>query len=236
MPAGKLPGMSYEDMRELIRRSRKPATNMFSIELLTAIFWEESLFNNIKQEGGSAWGFGQVEPAEYYKVECPRPGARSPGDPRTNKPCELGYEVSGIPPRQKMGTTTVLLGELTPEQSVQISSGLLRHLLEATRSKQNALYAYAGVGYRGTDVPAHLDSAAKRIKIVNDWLACATHLQGTPNVDEDWPTFIKRGLMKARPFNLDDREFTDKLFPGYSTGQWTPGVAGWLVDYMKTIP
>jgi hypothetical protein len=37
-------------------------------ELIMAICWEETFFNNVKQDGGTAIGFGQMEPRELKKV------------------------------------------------------------------------------------------------------------------------------------------------------------------------
>jgi hypothetical protein len=37
-------------------------------ELMMAICWEESFFNNIRQDGGTAIGFGQMEPSELKKI------------------------------------------------------------------------------------------------------------------------------------------------------------------------
>jgi hypothetical protein len=261
MPTGKLPGMSYEDMFELIRTSQKEPTKVFSIELLIAIFWEESLFNNAEQEQGTAWGFGQTEPAEFYKLELPQ---------KAPDLADSSYGVLNIPPRvyekktiqQKkadgtVGDVTVTKVKLapgrslTPEQSVQISSGLLYHMFKYTKSKQSALNAYAGVGYKGTDVPTKLATSSDREKIVQGWLDCEAYLQGIPEggwakyvkegmyqkskgPPDDWPTFIKKGLAKARPFHLNDKAFDDRLFPkDPATGQWRPRIAGFLVDYMK---
>ena len=63
----KLPGKSYDEMKALIIRNHG-LPYAFSYELLIAIFWEESFFNNLKQDGGTAWGFGQVEPSGVLQV------------------------------------------------------------------------------------------------------------------------------------------------------------------------
>lgn len=250
--AGKLPGMSYEDMYELIYASKPAAAKMFSVELLIAIFWEESLFNNIEQEGGTAWGFGQCEPAEYYKLERPR----TANDGRTNSPAEHGYLVEGLPARAKIGKRTRLMGSLTPEQAVQVSAGLLCHYYYTKKpTVLGALYAYAGVGYGGDDVPKRLATPGTREAIVQGWLDAEAHLQrrwippkpdkkskkpptlDLPDFDSDYPTFVKKGLRKARPFDLKDKAFDDRLFPKDPvTGQWRPmRTPGWLTDYMKNV-
>jgi hypothetical protein len=276
MATGKKPGMSYEDMYALIRDCQRPATSMFSVELLIAIFWEESLFNNVPQDGGTAWGFGQTEPAEFYKVESPGPGPQNRDDPRTTKPRHDGYEVMNIPRREytrqtvkvikKDGTTeqaTVwkarLLESLKPEQSVQITFGLLRHYYDANYQNQRAaLYAYGGVGYQGTDVAARLAKPGSREAIIQGWLDCEAHLLAGPNAlpkdyvtkgmyqpasRDDWPAWVKKGLYKARAFPNDPTKdtgsfkvFDDALFPkDPATGQWKPRkvLAPFLADYMN---
>ena len=169
----KLPGMPYEDMYDLIYQTRPQVASMFSIELFIAIFWEESLFNNVLQDKGTAWGFGQVEPAELYKVERPRPSGKGGYTMAEEK----GYVVEGLPPRQKVGKQTFLMGKLTPEQSVKITAGLLCHNFFLKGSKINALYIYAGVGYSGEDVPERLAAAGSREALVAGWLECEAHLQ-----------------------------------------------------------
>ena len=42
---------------------------IFADELYLGLFWEESIFNNLKQIGGTAIGFGQMEPAEFWQVK-----------------------------------------------------------------------------------------------------------------------------------------------------------------------
>lgn len=194
------PGMSYEDMFELVYSAKPVAAGMFSNELLIGIFWEESLFNNIEQQGGTAWGFGQVEPAEMYR--CENDEAKSGG-----------YYVPGLPPRMKVGKATRLAGKLTPEQSVQVAAGVLVSTYYARNcSVEGALKGYAGVNYSGTDVPEALATAAAREAIIAGWRECEKHLQG-PQMEKDFPTFVKTGLRKARKFDMNDRNIDDVLFP-----------------------
>ncbi|MHA7777828.1 hypothetical protein [Roseibium sp. M-1] len=108
-----LPGKSYDEMKALIIKNHG-IPYVFSWELLIAICWEESLFNNREQQGGSAWGFGQVEPSEFYKFE-------------TEEAKQRGYYVANLPRRIKSGNSTKLLGQLTDDQSVQVVSAALRH-------------------------------------------------------------------------------------------------------------
>jgi hypothetical protein len=63
--------LSYDAMRNLIldNLARLPDIGVFTPELLTAIFWEETGFQNIRQAGGGpAVGFGQVEAATIKAV------------------------------------------------------------------------------------------------------------------------------------------------------------------------
>jgi hypothetical protein len=225
------PGKSYEDVWDLIYRNL-PANSPFSLELIMAICWEESLFNNIEQIGGTAWGFGQVEPAEYYKFRTP----------------DAAYPVQGLPPvrnfevevKNKKGETVTikkarLAGTLTDQQSVQVVIAALMHGYRALGSAQASMRAYAGVGYSGSDVPSRLSDAGKRLAIIDGWLACEAHLQRkfdppppkfnkkgernyidfskSPNYSSDFPTFIKDGLAKAKAFDTKSVAIDDILFP-----------------------
>jgi hypothetical protein len=63
--------LSYDAMRNLIldNISWLREVTVFTPELLTAIFWEETGFQNIPQTGGGpAVGFGQVERATIKGV------------------------------------------------------------------------------------------------------------------------------------------------------------------------
>jgi hypothetical protein len=97
--------------------------DVFTPELILGICWEETFFNNVKQTVGTAVGFGQTEPSNFWILES--------ADARAN-----GYFVSGLPRRQTLkkgkDEITILLGSLSDEQSVQVVSGFLCHLyLEA---------------------------------------------------------------------------------------------------------
>jgi hypothetical protein len=246
MPTGSQPGMAYEDIYELIYSARPPAAQVFSIELMVAICWEESLFNNIEQQGGTAWGFGQVEPAEMYR--CENDDAR-----------KYGYYVPGLPPRivvsrdeNNRPTKTKLGGNLTPEQSVKVIAGALcSFYYTVSSSVVGALKAYAGVAFTG-DQPERLAAAGARLAIVQGWLDCETWLKREwkppqkkngvlqlPDYPSDYPTFIKTGLNKARKFELKNKGFDDILFPKNSVSQagervWRPQrVPGWLADALK---
>ena len=189
-------------MLNLIQTAKPAAASMFSAELLIAIFWEESMFNNIPQEGGTAWGFGQCEPAEYWTL-----------NPKLNPAAvKFGYAVPGLP----HVVNKRLQGQLTPEQSVKVAAGALCHVYyNVKQSQKTALYAYAGVGYQGTDVADRLKKRGARQAIVADWQACEAYLQGTQPAGSDYPAFIKSGLRLAKPFKVDDPDFHRRLFPEF---------------------
>jgi hypothetical protein len=250
------PGKSYEEMWELIY-ANLPANSPFSLELVMAIAWEESLFNNQEQVGGTAWGFGQVEPAEYYKLQ----GAGA-AYPVTGLPPVRTYEVEvknseGKLIKIKKGR---LSGVLTDQQSIQVEISCLMHGYRALGSKHAALRAYAGVGYAGSDVPSRLSDAGKRIAIIEGWLACEMHLQRKyvppplpkgakpskygdpsklPTFSDHFPTFVKEGLAKAKPFKINDPVIDDVLFPKNYTAEdgsriwWPNGTANYAYHMIK---
>ena len=146
------------------------------------------------------------------------------------------------------------MGQLTEGQAVQVSAGLLCHYYyNKSANVLRALYAYAGVGYGGTDVPQHLVKPGSREAVVHGWLECEAYLQRrwTPpprdrrqkkpeyfhDYEDDYPSFVKQALHKARPFELKNKEFDDRLFPKDPvTGQWRPQrTPGWMTDYFKTL-
>jgi hypothetical protein len=256
MPTEKKPGLAYEDMYDLIETAKPSSASMIGNEILIAIFWEESFFNNIEQIGGTAWGFGQVEPAEMYWLE-------------TDEAKQYGYYVAGLPRRMVLARDekgraikTRLCGQLKPEQSVQVAAAVLCHYYHAVNpSVRAALYAYAGVGYKGKDVPAHLATGSARARIVHDWLECEAYLKkewkpdmftppdkkkpppkpGLPHSYEaEYPKFIKAALQKARRFDVENKDFDDILFPkNYltETGQkiWRPQrTPKWLTELAKS--
>ena len=70
--ATNLPGKSYEYMVGLLNQNAGVlGPTPLSIETMLSIFWEETFFNNILQTGaGHAVGFGQTEPAEFYRFDA----------------------------------------------------------------------------------------------------------------------------------------------------------------------
>lgn len=65
----RLPGFSFQDMSVLTYEWNWALYHVFTDELLMAIFWEETQFNNIPQVKGSAVGLGQIEPSELPKLK-----------------------------------------------------------------------------------------------------------------------------------------------------------------------
>ena len=191
----KLPGKSYDEMKALIA-SNHGIGYVFSWELLIAICWEESFFNNQEQEGaGTAWGFGQVEPSEYYKIE-------------TEQAKKHGYYVATLPKRAKVGDKTILLGSLTDNQSVQVVSAALRHnYVSRKQEKQDALNVYGGVYWKGKSDK----TPEERKKTIQRWLDCEKHLQFFHQGHD--PNEIIKGLHMAKNFKDSEAVFRPILFP-----------------------
>ena len=109
--------LPFQTMWNLIVTNHQFLT--FSTELLTAIFWEETMFQNIPQLGGPAVGFGQVEPGTIHQVNQ-----------------EFG----------KKFTRQSILG--SDDESVEVASLTLKMLFQRLRSIRASLNGYAGVSSR----------------------------------------------------------------------------------------
>jgi hypothetical protein len=110
--------LSYDAMRNLILDNlpRLSDIGVSTPELLTAIFWEETGFQNIKQAGGGpAVGFGQVEGATIKAVNR--------------------FFKTQFTPAQILANDN---------DSVLITSMTLSMLLAGTHSKMASLNGYAG--------------------------------------------------------------------------------------------
>ena len=116
-----LPGYSFEDMAGLVYDNNWQLCEIFGDALLIAIFWEETQFNNIPQNKGTAVGFGQLEPAELWTLK------------------KYGIFTNG----------KNILND--PAHSVEVTTYFLRHLYESqtgtTKSRSEALKRYAGYYY-----------------------------------------------------------------------------------------
>jgi hypothetical protein len=119
--------LSYDAMRNLILDNIPLLRDVavFTPELLTAIFWEETTFENIGQIGaGSAVGFGQVE----------RPSIKMVND---------AFNTNFTPEK-------ILADD---NLSVQIASYALSLCLRYTRTKAGALNLYAGANANPANAP-----------------------------------------------------------------------------------
>lgn len=199
------PGRSYAYMSHLVSMNFQIWTpTPISRELLLAIFWEETLFNNIFQTGsGTAVGFGQTEPQEFFRFD--------PNHPDSGFAKKFNYLMPELPPRvptspgSKRVKITTALDDFT---SVKVACAFVRDLFErGVKSKQSILNAYAGVGFTGPQ-PAHLQGNG-RSRIVQGWLECERLLQQTQPHET---AKILAALQKAKPFP-NTPAFTNVLFP-----------------------
>jgi len=179
-----------------------------STELMLAIFWEESPFfnNSLQSESGTAVGFGQTEPYEFYRFDA------------NGKLSQLarhrGYLVHGLPLRISLGPRKAkLTAPLDDFTSVKVACAMVRDLFErGLRSTRSILNAYGSVGYKG-DQPAHLATPGARTKVIQGWLDCEASLRTARRTQN--PDRILKALKLAKSFNRDG-EFKKALFP-YST-------------------
>ena len=148
------------EMLELILANQRQPNDPFSPQLLMAIFWEEGLFTNKKQQVGTAIGFGQTEPAELPKLTTPL--AR-----------ERGYDVPGV-----SASTT----QLSDALAVTAPSCLLLHMFHASKAPtregkaDSALRGYAGVDFKGKSSLTRED----RLRIIGNWRKCEEKLKALP--------------------------------------------------------
>lgn len=195
--AATLPGKSYEYMVGLLNQNAAViAPTPLINETMLSIFWEETFFNNILQTGaGHAVGFGQTEPAEFYRFDA--------NGSLSQLAKKNGYLVYNLPRRNGK----VLLGTLDDYTAVRVACAMVRDLFErGVKSKRAILNAYGGVGFKGTQ-PAHLAKAGGREGIIQGMLDCESTLLAATT-----PSEKMAALKKARDFNQDD-DFRQILFP-----------------------
>ena len=116
----RVPSFSYQEICGLVSENNLQLFSMFTDELVIAICWEESLFNNVKQSSGSAVGLGQVEPAELWSL----------------KKYGLSTNASRI--------------LASPAHAIEVVSYMLRHLYESQKrnpTRYEALKRYGGYYY-----------------------------------------------------------------------------------------
>ena len=208
------PGCPFDDIWGLVQQNKSMlVTTGISPELVIGIFWEETLFNNVFQTApGTAVGYGQVEPAEFYRFNFNNVNSRdkSFADLARNAQAK-GYAVFGLPRViYNPGNRVTCGGPLTDEQSVQVALAMIRDLRERGKGPHTILNGYAGIGFKGEQA-AHLARPGGREAIIRDWHECETRLQAAiPADDQDG---IMQALKQARPFKQDD-EFRAFLFPG----------------------
>jgi hypothetical protein len=141
--------MNYFDMRDLIIQNNTKYPGIFTHELLTAIFWEESRFQNITQQPtGPAVGFGQVERQEIPAV------------------CSYAKISPTWTPQQ------ILTDD---NKSVQIAMYALAKMFDAlNRNKLAALNGYAGANRFNPTTKKW--EATRNAIIPPHWLQCETKL------------------------------------------------------------
>ncbi|MBL8229074.1 MAG: hypothetical protein JNL98_11375 [Bryobacterales bacterium] len=217
------PGCSFAYIWDLVQKNNGIiAPTPFTPELMIAIFWEESLFNNIAQvDTGTAVGYGQVEPAEFYRfnarnLQSQSPAMRAMGQDVQRK----GYLIHNLPPVAKSASgKTQLNGALTDEQAVQVAMALVRDMHERKRSRKGILEGYAGVGFQG-DQPDRLKGNGRQ-HLIDGWLRCEAKLIGCSKSDAD---AVIAALQEAKPFN-QVAEFRAILFPHAAPSAAAPSAA-----------
>lgn len=218
------PGCSFAYIWDLVQKNNGIiAPTPFTPELIVAIFWEESLFNNIAQvDSGTAVGYGQVEPAEFYRfnarnLQSPSAAMKAMAQEAQRK----GYLIHNLPPVAKSASgKTALNGVLTDEQAVQVAMALVRDMHERKRSRKGILEGYAGVGFQG-DQPDRLKGNGRQ-HVIDGWLRCEAKLIGCSKSD---PDAVMAALQEAKPFNQVP-EFRAILFPLAGPGTGAPAGQG----------
>jgi len=176
--------LSYDAMRNLILDNidSLPNSTIFTPELLTAIFWEETGFQNIPQFGGGpAVGFGQVERATIKAV---------------NRFFQTNF------------TPELILAD--DNASVRITSLTLAQLFAGIGSKTGALRGYAGVfsNPANAPIPGRWLECERRLLIVH----AADRVPGSAAVFERLTYVadadaIKDALRAAKPNSNPDLAF-----------------------------
>jgi hypothetical protein len=116
-------GLSFYKMWDLVYEHHTDYYTIFTEELMMAVFWEESLFDNRRQIGwkAGAVGYGQVEPSSIWLANA-----------------WAKRDYAGDSSWQPQD---VLVSE---RKAVQVSGRLLARYYEHFNSRQSALNAYAG--------------------------------------------------------------------------------------------
>jgi hypothetical protein len=213
----KQPGKSYMEMRRIIDdNSVNGLPPVFTTELILGLCWEESKFNNVMQgEAGSAIGFGQAEPSQFWTLQ-------------SNEAKKNNYYVPNLPPTKKIGDSTFSTRPLTDAQSIQVVTGMLSHLYWSNgRQKQAALEGYAGIKF--SKQMDELEATGKithekhikidplgvggRRKKISGWVACETKLIPVAMMKGDPREAILDSLQFAEGFAPLRKQFAKILFP-----------------------
>lgn len=190
---GYTPGRDMTYMDCLVQKHNMTTALSCTHELVLAICWEEGLFNNGSQVGGTAIGFGQTEPAELKRVKGK--GA-------------IDVDVDAV----RRGDD---------DEGMKAICQLLDYYITSFGGlRMKALRGYAGYGYTKFDrkkFPTEDDWHKNRQGIIDGWEACEAALQAIPAYELN-PAATMAALAKARPFiptakTGDGRTYQKVLFP-----------------------
>jgi hypothetical protein len=175
--------LTFVSMWDLIMRVHGNHNPVFPPSLLMAIFWEETLFTNRKQQDGPAVGFGQLQINDW------------------------GWKLKGTDPRYASEAAILASDEI----SVKATSAALDHLyLTEHRSFDNCLDVYAGVSARPvnaravagwkTCMSAMPQPGMRTEEAVKKALQAARMVPGDQFHEEFWG-IVLRGIMPGALFN-----------------------------------
>jgi hypothetical protein len=181
-------------------------------EMVLAIMWEETFFNNGRQiGGGTGQGFGQVEPSNFMYFDADG-GTRYPTNASSrdagDRARKNGYAVAKLPDVVNGRAVTDVTDDT---MGAKIVCALIRHLFE---SKSSILQSYAGYFW------ASDDDKPKRLDIIRGWENCAKALRdlklsGVVDMYAN-QSAIATALGQAKGFANFRTLFMSKLFPGSS--------------------
>ncbi len=210
------PGCSFAYIWGLIKKNENMILPTgITPELVVAIFWEETFFNNVFQTDGTAIGYGQAEPFEFYRFNANNINGRNKQFADMARIAQAkGYAVFNLPPiiyfkDSKGNSRAKSSAPLSDDQAVQVSLALIRDMRERGKGAHSILDGYAGVGFQGEQA-AHLARPGGREAIIQDWHECEKRLKAAILAND--ADGIMAALKFARPFNQDD-EFRRILFP-----------------------
>lgn len=189
---GKVPGRDMTYMDCLVQRHNMTTSAACTHEIILAICWEEGLFNNGAQDGGSAIGFGQTEPAELDRL---------------NRDGSISVDVAKVRARDD-------------DEGIEAACQVLDYYIRRFGVRDRALRAYAGYDYAGFDRKKFKDVDAwhaNRDHIINGWKECEKGLLEIAAY-ELAPEATMEALKKARGFiptaeTADGRTYREILFP-----------------------